>query len=374
MTDNSSILDKIITSNQASLMTSFNPRTIVDELIQGLTERERDVIMLRHGLDFKGPKTLEKIGGQFQVTRERIRQIENSALRKIGKAEGLAELLKPAETVFNQVLELHGGIMAEETLLNEIIARSNLSDSDQAHLYFILSQLLNEKLVKVKETDDYHAAWQLPTASWQILEEILGLLFEAFNELGEAVSLEKIMSHLQEKKGEHQLAEHFTEPIINSFLRVSKKLNINPFNEWGLNTWETIALKRISDKVYLVLKKAGQPLHFTEIAAKINELGIDQKTANPATIHNELILDPKYILVGRGIYALREWGYQPGVVADVVAEVLKSAGQPLNKEEIIKRVLEKRLVKRSTIILALMNKERFSRDKEGNYTLKSAQN
>lgn len=371
MNNNSSILDKIINSNQASLITAFNPRTIVDTLIQGLTDREKEVIILRHGLDLQGPKTLEKIGGQFQVTRERIRQIENSALKKIKKAEQLTELLKPAETVFNQILELHGGIMAEETLLNEIIARANLSDDDQAHLYFILSQLLNERLLPVKETDDYRTSWQLPTASWQMLEEILDLLFSVFNELGEALELEKLLLHLQEKKGEHQLAEHFTEPIINSFLRISKKINTNPFNEWGLAHWETIALKRISDKVFLVLKKAGRPLHFTAIAAKINELGLDQKAANPATIHNELILDPKYILVGRGIYALREWGYQPGVVADVVADVLKTAQKPLSKEEVIKKVLEKRLVKKSTIILALMNKDRFLRDSLGNYTLKN---
>ena len=110
-------------------------------------------------------------------------------------------------------------------------------------------------------------------------------------------------------------------------------------------------------------------MHFTEIAKKINETGFDHKKANPATIHNELILDKKYILVGRGIYALAEWGYKPGVVSDVIQEILKEAKLPLSREEIIEKVMAKRLVKRSTIILALMNKNKFKKTATGEYDL-----
>ena len=109
-------------------------------------------------------------------------------------------------------------------------------------------------------------------------------------------------------------------------------------------------------------------MHFTEIANKINKISFDKKKANAATVHNELILDKKYVLVGRGLYGLNEWGYKKGTVSDVIVDVLKEAGAPLDREEIIKRVLDKRLVKKTTIVLALMDKDIFKKI-DGKYEL-----
>ena len=140
------------------------------------------------------------------------------------------------------------------------------------------------------------------------------------------------------------------------------------FDNWGLVSWGTVHPKKINDKIYLVLKKAGKPLHFTEIATLINETKFDEKIAYPATVHNELILDDKYVLVGRGMYALKEWGYKPGTVASVVEDLLKENGA-MTKEEIIEKVLEKRNVKESTIYLSLMNNDKFVKGKNGRYEL-----
>ena len=110
-------------------------------------------------------------------------------------------------------------------------------------------------------------------------------------------------------------------------------------------------------------------MHFTDIAKAINETGFDHKTAYPATVHNELILDSKYVLVGRGTYALSEWGYLPGVVADVIERVMRDAGEPLTKDEIVERVLKQRVVKSSTVALALMNRKRFTKLPGSRYRL-----
>ncbi len=123
------------------------------------------------------------------------------------------------------------------------------------------------------------------------------------------------------------------------------------------------------DKILLVMRKHGQPMHFQEIAQKINELGFDQRQAYPPTVHNELILNDEYVLIGRGLYALREWGYKPGVVADVLAAVLQAAGQPMTRDQLVAKVLEQRRVKRNTIHLALTNQQRFTRLPDGRYTL-----
>lgn len=111
-------------------------------------------------------------------------------------------------------------------------------------------------------------------------------------------------------------------------------------------------------------------MHFTEIAETINKMNFDERQAYPATIHNELILDDKYVLVGRGIYALKEWGYKPGVVSEVIAEILKESGRPMSKKELIDAVLKKRLIKQTTITLALMNRDKFVRDEKGRYSIK----
>lgn len=62
---------------------SFLLREEIDIMLRGLSSREREVIILRFGLENGHPMTLEEVGRRFQVTRERIRQIETAALRKL---------------------------------------------------------------------------------------------------------------------------------------------------------------------------------------------------------------------------------------------------------------------------------------------------
>ena len=62
---------------------SFLLREEIDEMLKGLSPREREVIILRFGLETGKPMTLEEVGKRFNVTRERIRQIETAALRKL---------------------------------------------------------------------------------------------------------------------------------------------------------------------------------------------------------------------------------------------------------------------------------------------------
>ena len=111
-------------------------------------------------------------------------------------------------------------------------------------------------------------------------------------------------------------------------------------------------------------------MHFREIAEKINEANFDHKVAHPATIHNDLIADPRFVLIGRGVYALKEWGYKSGVVADIIEDILKKAGTALNKEDIIEKVLKQRDVKSNTVILSLNKDERFVKAEDNKYGLK----
>lgn len=361
-----SILDQIIENKQNQVLADFNPRTILDSLLNKLNDREKEVISLRYGLKSPQKKTLEEIGKNFQVTRERIRQIENSALKKIKSHPELGNNIKPLEQIVNQSLEEHGGIMHHDFLLDKILIIPGNTPENRFLTSFIIHQFLSSKLNYHLETEDIYPAWKLPTASIDNIIKLLRLIISVIEKQDKPLTLEEIFILLNEEKSE--LTETINDKIIHSYLVISKNVEKNPFNEWGLINWQSISLKRMSDKVYLILKKSSQPLHFTKIAEEINKIGFDNKKANPATIHNELILDNKYVLVGRGIYALKEWGYQPGVVADVIKQIIKESG-PLTKDEIIEKVLEKRQVKESTIVLALMNRTNFSKGLDKKYIL-----
>ena len=114
------------------------------------------------------------------------------------------------------------------------------------------------------------------------------------------------------------------------------------------------------------MRKHGSPMHFKEVAKKINETF--GKKAHYATCHNELIKDARFVLVGRGIYALAEWGYKGGIVREVIKEIIKKDGPQL-KDDIVEKVLKERYLKKNTILVNLQNAKYFKKNKNGLYTL-----
>jgi RNA polymerase primary sigma factor len=80
----------------SDLLSDKNLRKSVMDLLHVLDERELKIITMRFGLDGKKEMTLEEVGKKFKVTRERIRQLQNIALRKIKRALDKQDKLKPA--------------------------------------------------------------------------------------------------------------------------------------------------------------------------------------------------------------------------------------------------------------------------------------
>ncbi|MFA5126486.1 MAG: sigma-70 family RNA polymerase sigma factor [Patescibacteria group bacterium] len=364
-----SILDQVITARHLSNLANFNPHQTLDNILAALSDREREIIKLRHGLSGYEKKTLEEIGQKYKVTRERVRQIENTALKKITKNFDQT-YLKEIEDIANGILSEHGGMMSETNLIKELLTVPGNTPENQAAIRFILNQLLKNRFHFIKESKDYHNFWKTPESSQGFFEETIDHIAKLIHGHGTPLPLEHLLSKIQQHDF-YKDNDDLTDRVIVNFIYITKKLKANPYDEWGLAEWSAISPRRMNDKIYLVLKKENRPMHFTEIADMINKMQFDQRQAYPATIHNELILDDKYVLVGRGIYALSEWGYKPGVVSDVIAEILQANPQGLSKKEIIAEVLKKRLIKETTITLALMNKDRFIRNERGRYTLKT---
>jgi len=374
-----SILDQVRKNKFKEGLSSFNPVETLGILLANLNEKERNVLTKRFGLGQPNKHTLEDIGQSYGITRERVRQIENLSIKKLKELRDLKEDIKETETLVIQLLEQYGGVMEEtfflENVLNYMIAHPDSENS----LLFLAEHIFSDNINKVNQDKEFNNLWRLGASDVDFLKLVITEIVKIIEKNGEPVKLEDLMEQLKSSEfyqtnkdrimGLTTMLEATDEDInkiLESYLRASRKIKQDIFNNWGLITWGIVKPKKINDKIYLTLKRGERPMHFTEIASAINENAFDGKIAYAPTVHNELILDPKYVLVGRGIYALSEWGYKPGNVSDVIEEILKEDG-PLTKDQIIDKVLERRNVKRSTVYLSLMNSERIKKNDKGRY-------
>lgn len=392
-TESGSILDKIINDYKAEEAARLDAIELVNHLFTDLNERERDVLSRRFGLKDLEKETLENIGAAHKLTRERIRQIENASIKKLRALKDLEERISNLRKVINELLEEHGGIMERDYLLNNLVNFSvgNMDKKGQVglhknHLEFLISKLLHDQFEEVSDHKHFKTSFKLKFRSLDYLEELAQELIESVKETkkilltDDLIELSKNLASFEKHKEKFNVAqvldisnvlggELFSEnaELINSnkyifsLLQALRDIEQNKFGHWGITDWREISPKTINDKIYLSLKNHGKPLHFVDITKMINDISFDGKEANAATVHNELILDKKYVLVGRGLYGLREWGYKTGTVTDVIREILEQQDQPLSREQVVEKVLEQRLVKKATIILALMDKKKFEK-------------
>lgn len=361
-----SILDKVLSSKEDQEKQEFNPLEVINALLKTLSTKEADVLRRRFGLTEQGKETLETIGAHYNVTRERIRQIENQAIDKMKSSTLFSSVMKPVEHLVISLLNHHGGVMTRDMMTDLLLTNKDTEQNKQA-VAFILSELFDEKIEEIPKSRKYLPGWKLKLASMEFVDSTVNELEQVINDHGKPQTFEELSEKFQATDFYKQNDQKLTEDAVLSYLDVSAKLGKNPFDEYGLSSWGLIMPKRMNDRVYLVLQKQGEPMHFEEIAKQVTK--VFKKRAYPPTVHNELILNKEYVLVGRGIYALSEWGYKEGVVASVITDVLKEAGKPLDRSEIVEKVLLQRIVKKNTIHLALTDKKQFKKTTDGKYTL-----
>ncbi len=338
-------------------MLSFQPKAITKDLLGELPDRSRRVLTDRFGLAPKGERrTLDAIGQEYGITRERIRQIENHSISAVRDSEAYESLAEHWESLKAAIARL-GGILAEETILREL----SKSEADRNHLVFLLT--VGHHFEDRREDNDFRPRWHVDEQLAEQVESALSSLYESLepNKLTpEEEFIELFAKHLKQAGVKNRPPE-----VLPRWLLISKRIGRNPLGEWGRQDSPHVRIKNTRDFAYLTLKRHGSPMHFIEVAKNIEKL-FGRKT-HPATTHNELIKDSRFVLVGRGLYALKEWGYEPGVVRDVIAGILEREGA-LTREEIVERVKRERYVKDATIAVNLQN-SMFMRTPEGKYTL-----
>ncbi|MCK4454146.1 hypothetical protein KAU51_02270 [Candidatus Parcubacteria bacterium] len=358
-----------------------NYQKICNDILKDLPqERTKDIISRRFGFGIEKKETLESIGKSYNITRERVRQIEEDGLKKVkGKAEQISQ---EAFQGFAKELKDCGGLKREDLLLEKLGGKKF-----KPQVLFLLT--LGEQFERFSETEDFYPFWTIDKNALNSAQQVIDSFIKELKKKNQPLSLKNISvssSYFSRRSRENQGSVEQSEAgsyyqrqqgsakqrEAGSYIEISKQILAGPEGLYGFSIWPEINPRGIKDKAFLVIKRENKPLHFTKVAEFIEAQEQEEKPCLVKTVHNELIKDPRFVLVGRGLYALSDWGYQPGVVKDVIIDVLKKSEKPLSSKEIADQVLSQRFVQKNTILLNLQNKKYFLRDSQGKYTIKEA--
>jgi len=334
--------NNIAVNNTDENKAKFSYFLALEKLFSEIQERPRGIIKERYGIKNEKTKTLEEIGKEHRITRERVRQIIRETLKKLKnkKSESLGEVLSQLSFTIKE----KNGIIKEEKLLSQ-----SLEMKERGSLNFFLDLFDEIKYREIpKELEPSWTNSDFSLAEWRkVKSEIKEILEKNQKPLTESEILNEI------RKSEKI---DISEKNLLDYLDVSSEIKKGNFEKWGLKAWDEITPKGTREKIYLILKETGKPLHFKEIASLIDKYKLNKKKkTHPQTVHNELIRDKRFILVGRGTYALSEWGYKKGTVKEVIEDILKKRNEPMEREKIMDEILNLRKVKKSTILINLNN-------------------
>lgn len=329
----------------------------LEVLLERLPLRSRSIVEARFGIGSGVPKTLEEIGKSYQITRERVRQVVGSALGFLSEEKSHPSIGEVVDSI-ERALSLNHGVMKSEDLLDRLSLKSKKERGALLAFLEALSIVKEEKVTK-----EFERLYRLKDFSLTRLKKIKDTAKTLLEEAKDALEPKDLYARFK------KLDSTVTEQELFSMLAVSREIKQNVFGKWGLSGWSDIKPRGTREKAHLVLKTANKPLHFREIADLIDSYGLQKKKkSHPQTVHNELIKDKRFVLVGRGIYALSDWGYKRGTVKEVITEILRASAKPLSREEVLDKVLEIRQVKKSTVIINLNTF--FARIGKNAYTVK----
>jgi predicted house-cleaning noncanonical NTP pyrophosphatase (MazG superfamily) len=347
---------------KAATIAPLQTQSITNDVLTAVIDRdrEREIVTRRYGL-FDRKETLEQIGELLSITRERVRQLEKSVITrlKVAAEQGSVPHIADVQARILTELQALGGAARASDLTEKLVTEN--TRTEQSRVAF-LAQLCPE-LVVINEDNDFHHSIAIKALhDEKQLKKLVAKLIATVKEIGESRPIEYIAERAGTKDPRHARALASTSKHLAT-------LN----GRWGLIKWPMVNPKNIRDKIYVILHQSGKHMHFNKIADAIKGSEFKRKDVTTQAIHNELIKDGRFVLIGRGIYALKEWGYEKGTVADIITEVLRKEGAPLHRDEIVKRVLKTRYVKETTVLLNLQGKPQFKRVAKATYDLAQPQ-
>jgi len=336
-------------------------KTLCDQLVEKLPKRQREVVVYRFGLKSQKPKTLASLGSKYSITRERVRQIEAAALKSLAKIFGGNTALSKIHARCVEHLKTMGGIRRTDIFANDLKLVLRDDETPAPYVELVFAALKTPLLYP--ESDEYFSFWYTGREALSNVQDFVSKVAKALASKKETVVERGAFDTLFYGVVKNHRIGDF---VGLNYLLISKLFSVNPFGDFGLSQWREIVPKTVRDKAYLVLKKRHAPLHFRSIAEEINRVRFDAKKAHPQTVHNELIKDRRFVLVGRGLYSLKEFGIEEGTTAELLKKLLRKHG-PTDTETLVRLVSQQRILKRNTILLNLSNRKHFKKLSDGRY-------
>ncbi|MEI8143142.1 MAG: sigma factor-like helix-turn-helix DNA-binding protein [Candidatus Berkelbacteria bacterium] len=342
-----------------SKIRGFSPYTIIKEAVRSLKANERKVVSDRFGINSEH-KTLSAVGKELKLSRERIRQIEREGLRKLA-----VKIIEEQSTWIDKILDAFdrsGGVTSQDNIAEKFLDEvyvSNKNEFNSLHLIFVLIP----QLIKIEKTRDLESGWMLASVTKKDAIKVIDDWADHLKKMQKPVHIDVLVQ---------QFPQHSKYKIafLSELPHISKKIVKTDVGLVGLSSWPEVNPKNIRDKIYFVLNKSKKPMHFYDIAEAIKNQSFDGKGVVRATVHNELIADDRFVLIGRGIYALKEWGYSEGTVLDVIKSILLTKKEGMTAVDIVKEVMKLRQVKKNTILINLQTKPIFRKIGTDKYALK----
>lgn len=323
--------------------------------IDKLKSNEKNVVLGRFGIGRKSA-SLAEIGRELKLSRERVRQIQAEALKKLSL--GVVRDYKEFSDWVLEKVEKYGGVVKKDETLKKIFDVDFDDDENYIHLFLKLIP----GIVLVERDEDFHDSWMLAKLPKDEMAKVL-------KDWAKNLKNKKSPSKVEVLISEHPDHKKHNTTILLALPKVSRELVETYEGTVGLATWPEVCPKTVRDKIYYVLKRYQKPLHFREIARTIEQEGFDKKKVVAATVHNELIADPRFVLIGRGIYALKEWGYVSGTVKDVIIDAMKKADKSMEFADIYNVVSRQRMVRKNTVLINLQTQKDFKKLKNGRFVL-----
>lgn len=334
------------------------------KLLTSLTEKERDVLKRRIGL-VGTRQTLQMIGDSYSITRERVRQIEEMGISKLGRLVKNTDLARIQESA-KDILSLMGGVATREKLVSAVVRTLALEKNTHLGVVDTVIQACFD-IQKSKPQLGVHPHFFLPSVNRKLIQDIgkegIKILKKRGDIMEMSIMTEMIRVSLFAKYG--KVSDAIIDSVSDVFMDYVKGEDVYV----GLKTWKILNPTTLKDKAVYVLKKDKVPMHFVEITNAIQARF--EHPVKVATVHNELIRNEEFVLIGRGIYVLKAWGYKSGNVLDVVVEILEKNKGPMATTEIVNKVLKTRQVKASTIYMNLQNRKIIARVGRNMYDLKA---
>lgn len=346
------------TTLQTKIKVDFSE--FMEKLLGLLTTRERDVIERRFAIGYDKKETLDHIGKGYSVTRERIRQIEAVAIQKLARISQ-DKSIRVIHDIAKDVLNNFGGVMSEDLLVSEMLkVIEGAQETNTNSLKFTMR--VSKDLIKHEKNQFFRPFWHTKALSYAQIKTAMKDITKVLKKNKEVMNADAVASALK---------SHYPKEMVKSLMFIDWNF-LETETGWGLTSWRHINPRSIRDCITIIMKEHKKPLHFTDIMNKITEEFPNRREVTPQASHNELIRHDEFVLLGRGLYGLKEWGMAAGTVCDLLRAVLTENGGTMKRKDIIEAVLAKRDVRTGTISLSLQKYPFFERVGRAVYTYNEA--